>query len=76
MYIKREIDIILTDEERKILNEAREILMTFEDKCSGADASFLQEQYEEYTDCIEHQMALPTAIDLLTTILGELPYEI
>jgi hypothetical protein len=69
MYIKREINIVLTDEEREILNEAREILMAFENESSAADDITLQEMYEEYTDCVEHQDALPTAIDLLTTIL-------
>ena len=71
MYIKREINIVITDEEREILNKAREILMTFEDECSSADENTLQDMYDEYTDCVEHQMALPTAIDLLTTILGD-----
>lgn len=71
MYIKREINIVITDEEREILNKARNILMTFEDECSSADEHTLQDMYDEYTDCVEHQMALPTAIDLLTTILGD-----
>lgn len=71
MYIKREINIVITDEEREILNKARDILMTFEDECSSADEHTLQDMYDEYTDCVEHQMALPTAIDLLTTILGD-----
>ena len=71
MYIKREIDIVLTDEERETLKKARDILMTFEDESSTADENALQEMYDEYTDCVEHQGALPTAIDLLTTILGD-----
>lgn len=71
MYIKREIDIVITDEEREILEKARDILMTFEDECSSADENALQEMYDECVDCIDHQMALPTAIDLLTTILGD-----
>ena len=71
MYIKREINIVITDEEREILNKAREILMTFEDESSIADENTLQEMYEEYTDCVEHQAALPTAIDLMTAILGD-----
>ena len=71
MYIKREINMVITDEEREILKEARNILMTFEDECSSADEHTLQGMYEEYTDYVEHQMALPTAIDLLTTILGD-----
>ena len=71
MYIKREINIVITDEEREILDKAREILMEFESECSSADVYALQEMYDEVTDCIEHQMALPTAIDLLTAILGD-----
>ena len=71
MYIKREINIIITDEEREILNKAREILMSFEYECSSADEHILQDMYDEVTDCVEHQDALPTAIDLLTTILGD-----
>jgi hypothetical protein len=71
MYIKREINIVITDEEREILDKAREILMAFEDECSSADENALQEMYDDYTDCVDHQYALPTAIDLLTTILGD-----
>lgn len=71
MYIKRDINIVLTDEEREILKKARDILMTFEDECSVADENALQEMYDEITDCVDHQMALPTAIDLLTTIVGD-----
>ena len=71
MYIKREINIVITDEEREILNKAREILMDFESECSSADEHTLQDMYDEITDCVEHQDALPTAIDLLTTILGD-----
>ena len=71
MFIKRETNIVITDEEREILNKARAILMIFEDECSVADENTLQEMFDEYTDCVAHQMALPTAIDLLTTILGD-----
>jgi hypothetical protein len=71
MYIKREINIIITDEEKEILTKARDILMDFESECSSADEHTLQDMYDEITDCVEHQMALPTAIDLLTTILGD-----
>ena len=71
MYIKRETNIVITGEEREILDKARDILMTFEDECSSADENTLQDMYDELTDCVEYQMALPTAIDLLTTILGD-----
>lgn len=71
MYIKREINIVITDEEREILNKARAILLAFEEECSSADEHTLQDMYDEFTDCVDHQAALPTAIDLLTTILGD-----
>ena len=71
MYIKREINIVITDEEREILKKAREILMTFEDESIMADRNILQEMYNELVNNDDHQTALPTAIDLLTTILGE-----
>lgn len=71
MYIKRDINIVITDEECRILKQAREILLAFEDECSAADDNAVQEMYEEYTDCVEYQDALPTAIDLLTVILGD-----
>ena len=71
MKIVKTVKVELTDEEREILDKARDILMTFEDECSSADEHTLQDMYEEYTDCVEHQTALPTAIDLLTTILGD-----
>ena len=71
MYIKREISIVITDEEREILKKALEILMNFESESSSADENVLQEMYDEYTDCVDHQMALPTAVDLLTVIVGD-----
>ena len=71
MYIKREISIVVTEEEREILKKAREILADFEGACSGEDEEILQEMYDEYTDCIAYQSALPTAIDLLIVILGD-----
>ena len=71
MYIKRDISIVVTDEEREILKQALEILMEFESESSSADECILQDMYEEYTDCVDHQFALPTAVDLLTVIVGE-----
>ena len=71
MYIKRETSIVVTDEEREILKQALEILMEFESESSSADEHLLQDMYDEYTDCVDHQMALPTAVDLLTVIVGE-----
>ena len=70
MYIKRETKMTITDEEREILNRAREILMDFENESSVTDENILQEMYEEYVTQT-HNTALPTAIDLLTIILGD-----
>ena len=72
MYIKREINIVITDEEKEILTKAREILMDFESESSSADEHLLQDLYDEYTDCVDHQFALPTAVDLLTVIVGDI----
>ena len=71
MYIKKEISIVITEEEREILKKAREILMTFEDESLSEDENVLQEMYDEYTKCMCYQDALPTTVDLLTTILGD-----
>lgn len=71
MYIKREISIVITEEEREILKKAREILMNFESECSGSDEELLQDMYDKYADCVYYQGALPTTVDLLTTILGD-----
>lgn len=71
MYIKREVKIVITEEEREILNKARKILMDFESESSAQDEELLQEMYDEYADCVYYQSALPTTVDLLTTILGE-----
>lgn len=69
MDIKRETSIVITDEEREVLEKARDILSDFEGKCSAEDEYALQEMYDEYT--VSYQSALPTAIDLLTVILGD-----
>ena len=72
MYIKRDVNIVITDEEKEILTKAREILMDFESESSSADEHLLQDMYDEYTDCVDHQFALPTAVDLLTVIVGDI----
>lgn len=72
MYIQKEISIHLTDEEHKILDQAREILMTFENESSSHDDDLLQNLYEDYVGYTAHEVALTTAIDLLTTILGDM----
>ena len=71
MYIKREVKIVITDEEKEILKKARDILSNFESESSAQDEELLQEMYDAYADCVYYQGALPTAVDLLTTIVGE-----
>lgn len=68
-YVRAKIK--LTDEEEQTLKQAREILIKFENESSSQDENVLQEMYDAYTDCVDHQMALPTAVDLLTVIVGE-----
>ena len=70
MYIKREIDIAITDEEREILQKAQLILMGFEYEATVSDEETLQAMYEQNMDGYEHDFALSTAIDLLDTILN------
>ena len=68
-YVRAKIK--LTDEEEQTLKRAREILIKFENESSSQDENVLQEMYDAYTDCVDHQFALPTAVDLLTVILGD-----
>lgn len=63
--------IKLTNKEENILRQALQILLDFEDESSSQDENVLQEMYDAYIPCIDHQMALPTAIDLLTVIVGD-----
>ena len=73
MYIEyAKPKIKLTDKEENILRQALQILLNFEAESSSQDDNVLQVMYEEYTDCISHQMALPTAVDLLTVIVGDI----
>ena len=73
MYIQKSISVNLTDEERKILDQAREILMTFENDSSPKDGNLLQDLYDDYVGYTAHEeVALTTAIDLLTTVLGDM----
>ena len=63
--------IKLTKDEESILRQALQILLNFESTSSSQDENVLQELYDAYTDCVDHQMALPTAVDLLTVIVGD-----
>ena len=63
--------IKLTKEEKSTLRQALQILLNFESTSSSQDENVLQELYDAYTDCVDHQMALPTAVDLLTVIVGD-----
>ena len=69
MEIVKTVKIKLTEEEKDILKQAQEILVEFESCCSDTDEEDLQDMYEEHVDYYEHDKALPTAIDLLDTIL-------
>ena len=69
-YVRAKIK--LTDEEEHILRQAKEILIKYESESSSQDENVLQEMYDAYTDCVDHQMALPTAVDLLTVIVGDI----
>ena len=70
MKIVKTVKVELTDEERDILKEAQDILMTFEDRATASDEETLQDMYEQKMDGYEHDFALPTAIDLLDVILN------
>ena len=70
MKIVKTVSIELTEEERDILKEAQDILMTFEDRAIASDEETLQDMYEQKVDGYEHDFALPTAIDLLDVILN------
>lgn len=70
MKIVKTVSIELTEEERDILKEAQDILMTFEDRATASDEETLQGMYEQKVDGYEHDFALPTAIDLLDVILN------
>ena len=69
-YVRAKIK--LTNEEEQTLRRAKEILVKFENESSSQDENVLQEMYDAYTDCVDHQMALPTAVDLLTVIVGDI----
>ena len=70
MKIVKTVSNELTEEERDILKEAQDILMTFEDRATASDEETLQDMYEQKVDGYEHDFALPTAIDLLDVILN------
>lgn len=70
MKVVKTIKIELTEEERDILQEAQNILMEFEGRATTSDEETLQDMYEQKVDGYQHETALPTAIDLLDTILN------
>ena len=71
MKIVKTVKVELTDEEREILKKAQDILIEFENHSFASDEETLQDMYEAHVDYYQHDMALPTAIDLLDTILKE-----
>ena len=70
MKIAKTVKVELTDEERDILKEAQDILMTFEDRATASDEETLEEMYNQKLGGYPHDYALPTAIDLLDVILN------
>jgi len=71
MKIVKTVKVELTDEEREILQKAQDILINFENEAVVSEEDALQEMYEEHVEYYQHETALPTAIDLLDTILNQ-----
>lgn len=78
MIVKKKLYVELTQEEKETLKKAKEILMDFEDFSSSEQEEDLQAVYNHYVDYVDHDYALPTAIDLISAILekGEVDDEI
>ena len=70
MKIVKTVTIELAEEEREVLQKAQDILMTFKNYATASDEETLQDMYAQKVDGYEHDFALPTAIDLLDTILN------
>ena len=71
MKIVKTVKVELTEKEREILQKAQDILINFESEAVASEEETLQEMYEEHVDYCQHETALPTAIDLLDTILNQ-----
>lgn len=70
MKIVKTVNIELTNEGREILQKAQNILMNFENRATASDEEILQDMYMQRVNGYGHKFALPTAIDLLDTILN------
>ena len=78
MLVGKRLYVELTKEEKETLTKAKEILMDFENFSTSEQEEDLQAMYENYVDYIDHEYAVPTAIDLICAILekGEVDDEI
>ena len=71
MKVKKKVCVELTNEEREILKKAQDILADFEAQSPVEHEEDLQALYENFVDHIDHDFALPTAIDLIGAILDK-----
>ena len=71
MLVKKKVYVELTNEEREILKKAQDILVDFETYSLVEQEEDLQALYEKHVDYIDHDYALPTAIDLIGAILDK-----
>ena len=69
MLVKKKLYVELTQEEREILKKAQDILVDFEAHSLVEQEEDLQALYDKHVDYIDHDYALPTAIDLIGAIL-------
>lgn len=69
MKVKKKLYVELTQEERETLTRALDILACFEENCRVEEEEDLQALYDSHVDYIDHEYALPTAIDLIGAIL-------
>ena len=78
MIVKKKLYVELTKEEKETLKKAYDILIDFEKFSTSEQDEDLQAVYERYVDYIDHDYALPTAIDFIGAILekGEVDNEI
>ena len=78
MLVGKRLYVELTKEEKETLTKAKEILMDFENFSTSEQEEDLQAVYDQYVDYVDHEYALPTAIDLISAILekGEVDNEV
>ena len=67
---KRQIKVILNEEEKKVIQKVVDLLVDLEFSHSQEELQPLQEEYERCLDYVPHQQALPTTVDFLGMILS------